>query len=83
MKVHDLVSALVADENDEGPVIFLDIVVDEGWETRVELLAHDGEQTRKGEKKKRRAAGLRRAGSRQGRGPGWKTPAVAAGAAKI
>jgi hypothetical protein len=47
MEVDDLVSAPVADEHNEGPVVLLDIVVDEGREARVELLAHDGEQQAK------------------------------------
>lgn len=35
-----LVSSLVADHNEEAPVVRLDTIVDERWDARVELLPH-------------------------------------------
>ena len=36
-----LIPSLVPHENYERPVVFLDIIVDEDGDTRVELLAHE------------------------------------------
>lgn len=35
-----LVSSLVADHNEEAPVVRLNTIVDERWDARVELLPH-------------------------------------------
>ena len=40
MKIDYLVPALVADENDEGSVVLLDIVVDENRNSGIQLFSH-------------------------------------------
>jgi hypothetical protein len=40
MKVDDLISPLVPDEDYEGTMIIFDIIIDENWNTLVKLLPH-------------------------------------------
>lgn len=35
-----LIPSFIADKDDEGSVVFLDIVIDQNWYSRVQLFAH-------------------------------------------
>jgi hypothetical protein len=40
MKIDHLIFPLVSDENYKGAMVFLDIIVNESWDTPVKLLPH-------------------------------------------
>jgi hypothetical protein len=40
MKIDHLIFPFVSNENYKGAMVFLDIIVDEGWDTLVKLLPH-------------------------------------------
>jgi hypothetical protein len=44
MKVDDLISPLIPDENYEGAMVLFDIISYEGWNTLVKLLPHEGRE---------------------------------------
>jgi len=48
MKIDDLISAPVTDEDYERAMVFLDIIVDEEVYALVELLAHEEREARGG-----------------------------------
>jgi hypothetical protein len=40
MKIYDLIFPIVSDDDYKRAVVFLDIIIDEDWDTLVKLLPH-------------------------------------------